>query len=283
MDTIINNIENDFESYNKLINFYEKNKNETFTPINLQIDGWFNANTCSMLGAILTKFQNKLNSVNIDADKAKEILERNGFLSFFGNEKKTDFNNTTIPYQVLSIEDDRYFNNYVFKEFLSKSGVPDMTEMLKKKLTESIYEIFINAKIHSTTDRIFVCGQYFPHYKKIEFMLTDIGIGIKNVVNRRFNSDLSAIQAIEWAIEDRNTTKDGVSGGIGLALLHEFINKNKGKIQIVSNDGFWELSTSGIIKSSFKYEFPGTMINIVVQTNDKSSYMLYDEIPDDIF
>ncbi len=283
MDIKIDKIENDFEGYNELINFYALNKEKNFSEINLKLTGWFSAHTCSMLGAILTKLQNKLNSVNIDALKAKDILERNGFLSFFGNEKKIDYNNTTIPYQVLSIDDDRYFNNYVFKEFLGKSDLPNMTEGLKKKMTESIYEIFINAKIHSQTDKIFICGQYFPYLHKIEFMLTDIGVGIKNVINTRFNSNLTAIQAIDWAIEDRNTTKNGISGGIGLALLYEFIQKNMGKIQIVSNEGFWELNTEGIIKSSFENEFPGTMINIMVRTDDKNSYMLYDEIPEDIF
>ncbi|MCD6115559.1 HAMP domain-containing histidine kinase [bacterium] len=282
-DINLNNISNNFESYNNLINLYVMKKNNMFEDINIDLSGWFSANTCSMLGAILTKFQDDLNTVNVSANRAADILERNGFLSFFGQKKVVDYNNTTIPYQVLSRKDDRYFNNYVFTEFLSKPDLPQMTDTLRKKLTESIYEIFINAKMHSETEKIFVCGQFFPAKHKIEFMITDTGLGIKNVVNNAFDKKLSATQAIEWAIQDKHTTKKGVSGGIGLALLYEFINLNKGKVQIVSNEGFWELNNEDITKKEFNNEFPGTMVNISVRTDDKHSYMMSSEVPDDIF
>lgn len=226
---------------------------------------------------------NGLNSVNVYVEKSENILERNGFLSYFGHPQITDCNNTTIPYQVLSTEDDRYFNNYVFKEFLSRPDLPLMTDALKMRLAKSIYEIFINAKMHSQTKKIFVCGQFYPAKKKIEFMITDIGLGIKNVVNNRFGSNLTATQAINWAIQDRNTTKAGVPGGLGLALLHEFITLNKGCVQIVSNDGFWELNNSGTHVLSFTNEFPGTMVNISVCTDDKNQYRLSTETVDDIF
>jgi len=276
-------IRNDFESYQRLINMYMHNKDKVFDNINIDITGWFSANSCSMLGAILTIFQNNLNTVTINAGSAENILERNNFLSFFGYKKISDYNNTTIPYQVLSIEDDRYFNNYVFREFLSKPNLPKMTNSLKKKLTESIYEIFINAKMHSNTEKIFVCGQFFPKKHKIEFMITDIGFGIKNIVNNRSNASLTAVQAIEWAIKDRNTTKQGVSGGIGLSLLHDFIKINKGKVQIVSNEGFWQLDNDFTTTSKFDNEFPGTVVNISVRTDDQNSYMLSNGIPDNIF
>ncbi len=280
---VLHNISNDFQSYQRLIDFYVVNSEKLFDNIDVNLSGWFSANTSSMLGAILTKFQNELNSVNVYAGRSGNILERNEFLSYFGHSKIIDYNNTTIPYQVLSTEDDRYFNNYVFKEFLSRPDLPLMTDALKMRLAESIYEIFINAKMHSQTEKIFICGQFYPAKKKIEFTITDIGLGIKNVVNNRFRSNLTAIQAIDWAIQDRNTTKSGVPGGLGLALLHEFISLNKGRVQIVSNDGFWELNSSGKRVLSFTNEFPGTMVNISVCTDDKNQYRLSTEIVDDIF
>ncbi len=279
----LNGIGNDFQSYEQIINLYVQNKDKWFDNINIDIREWFSANTCSMLGAVLTKFQNNLNTVTINAGKSESILKRNGFLSFFGREKENDYNNTAIPYQILSTKDDRYFNNYVFREFLSKPDFPDMTNHLKKKLAESIYEIFINAKMHSDTEKIFVCGQFFPAKHKIEFMITDIGSGIRNAVNNRFGTNLTAVQAIKWAVKDRNTTKKGVSGGIGLALLHDFIKTNKGMVQIISNQGFWQLNNGKITTRSFNDEFPGTMVNISVHTDDQNLYMLASEVPDNIF
>lgn len=279
----LNEIRNDFDSYQKFINLYVQNKDKLFDKIKINLTGWFSANACSMLGAVLTKFQDNLNTVIINAGSSESILKRNNFLSFYDYKKDNDYNNTTIPYQILSTEDDRYFNNYVFREFLGKPDLPSMTEALKNKLAESIYEIFINAKMHSETKKIFVCGQFFPKKHKIEFMITDNGLGIKNVVNNRFKTNLTAIKAIKWAIQDRHTTKQGVSGGIGLSLLHGFINKNRGKVQIVSNEGFWELDNGFTITKSFNNEFPGTMVNISVRTDDQKSYMLASEIPDNIF
>jgi hypothetical protein len=144
-------IRDDTQSYQQLISLYTKNKEKIFDEIDISLSGWFSANSSSILGAILTKFQNDLNTVNVSAGSSENILERNGFLSHFGHQKQIDYNHTTIPYQVLSTEDDRYFNNYVFKEFISRPDLPSMTEALKGKLAESIYEIFINAKMHSQT------------------------------------------------------------------------------------------------------------------------------------
>ena len=279
----IHNIQNDFKSYKRLINLYVQNKDKRVENIDINLSGWFSANTCSMLGAILTEFQNDLNTVTVNAHDSEDILERNGFLAFFGHRKTKDTYHTAIPYQVLSVDDDRYFNNYVFREFISKPELPDMTVALKKRLTESIYEIFINAKMHSKTDKIFICGQFYPKKEKIEFMLSDTGIGMKNVVNDAFNVNISAVQAIKWAVQDGNTTKKGVSGGIGLSLLYEFIKLNKGKLQIISNDGFWQMNDGDISIRNFENEFPGTVINISVRTNDCNSYMLNNEIREDIF
>jgi hypothetical protein len=282
---IKNDIENNFSGYSQLINLYELNKDKFIDNIDIGIYGWFSANICSMLGAVLTKLQDDLNEVTLTVYKneTKNILERNGFLSFFGYRKINDYYDTTIPYQVLSSKDDRYFNDYVFNKFLNKSGLPDMTKALKKKLMESIYEIFINAKMHSRTEKIFVCGQFFPANKRIEFMITDTGLGIRNVVNNTFGSNLSAVQAIKWALKDRHTTKQGVSGGIGLSLLYEFVKKNRGKIQIVSNKGFWELNDGNEATRSFDNEFPGTMVNISIRADDQNSYRLADEIIEEIF
>ena len=66
-------------------------------------------------------------------------------------------------------------------------------------------------------------------------------------------------------------------------MLHEFIKLNKGAVQIVSNEGFWELNHNGKVESSFTNEFPGTMVNISVCTNDTNQYMLSTEVTDDIF
>lgn len=119
--------------------------------------------------------------------------------------------------------------------------MPLMSQGVKEKMTELIYELFVNAQIHSGTENIYTCGQFFPYKNKIEFTVVDTGVGFKEKVNHKFNRKLSAEQAIKWAVQDKNTTKD-ITGGLGLAMLKEFTDYNKGKIQIVSSDGYYLFS-----------------------------------------
>lgn len=283
------NINNNYDSFNYLINFYHRNRNHLFKKIQISFSkvSWIAANTCSMIGAIFQKLLNSFNTIELlhmDA-KVKDILARNGFLAFLGHERINDIKGTTIKFLKLSPKDSRFFSNYIRDDLLSKEAMPDMSFRLKKKVTEGIYEIFINAAMHSETKEIFTCGQFFPNKNTIEFMLTDLGIGMKNEINRHLNPPLSAVGAIEWAMQERNTTKSGDSGGLGLAILKSFISLNKGKIQVVSNDGFWQFSEGGIFNKFFDGEFPGTAINICIKTDDQMSYMLADETikDEDIF
>jgi hypothetical protein len=87
-------------------------------------------------------------------------------------------------------------------------------------------------------------------------------------------------------MEGQNTTKTGpIPGGLGLKLLREFITLNKGCIQVVSDKGFWEQDSNGnVITKAFSYPFPGTVVNIEINTADKNTYALSSEIStDDIF
>lgn len=131
---------------------------------------------------------------------------------------------------------------------------------------------------------IYTCGQFFPKKHTIEFTITDTGIGFKNKINKRFNTHLSSTQAIKWALEDGNSTKYDIPGGIGLAIIKEFILKNGGKFQIISDDGFYQLEPQNEQTKLFNGFFPGTIVNLQINTNDTSSYCLKSEIDiNDIF
>ena len=283
-------INNDYNSYNYLVYFYHQNQSKAYETIDISFRNvnWIAANTCSMIGAIFQKLQDSFNTIRITDmdDKLTNILSRNGFLAFLGYERIFDYRQTTIQYLKLYPRDSRYFSEYIREDLLGKEAMPVMSERLRKKITEGIYEIFINAAMHSDTkEGIFTCGQFFPRKNTIEFMITDLGIGIRNRVSQYLNTPISAVDAIEWAMKERNTTKPNASGGLGLAILKSFIALNKGKIQIISNDGFWEFSEEGIEKRFFNDEFPGTAVNICINTNDQAHYKLWDEIihDEDIF
>jgi light-regulated signal transduction histidine kinase (bacteriophytochrome) len=276
-------INNDFESYQEMISFFSRHNEQYFSDVNISLKNWFAANMSAALGAVLDKFQEKLNQVFfVEIEPAIEkILTKNKFLSHFGFPDIEDKNHTTIPYLKLQPSDGRFFNNYIFKELLNKPELPAMSNPAKNKIAECIYEIFVNAQIHSKTETIYTCGQFFPQKSEIEFSIVDVGIGFKKSIFNRFGADIDSGQAIRWATKDRNTTKNDSPGGIGLALLKEFIQKNKGKMQIISYDGFYEFDEIGETIRSFDGEFPGTIVNLKFRTNDDSSYRLIEEVNED--
>jgi hypothetical protein len=284
--TRIVNINNSFESYQRLINLYEEHKNKVFGDIHIELHQWFAANMCATLGAVLDLFTKYFNDIHFDYIKpeTEKIMLKNDFLTYYGKVRKIDTNHTTIRFQKLKPTAGRYFKAYVIEELTGRTELPQMSVPLKEKIAEAIYEIFVNAQIHSETENIYTCGQFFPNKNNIEFTIVDTGIGFRNKINKRFGRSLTAAQAIQWAVEDKNTTKENISGGIGLALLKEFIGLNKGKIQIVSDSGFYEYGVHGVISKSFAGIFPGTIVNLQFCTNDYNNYTLKSEIDiNDIF
>ncbi len=289
MKISLGNIQSDLGGFNRLITLLEQTKDCAFEDIEIDLAcvTWFEANMCAPFGAILYNIGRRINSIKITNinPNVKAILSKNGFLSNYGRAAMRDIYGTTIKYKRFDTKDDRFFGLYIDR-LLTKSGIPRMSCGLLKKFRESIFEIFSNAVIHSKTELgIFSCGQEFPKKKRIDFSIADLGIGIRQNVNKNTGYNFTAEEAIKWALEGRNTTKRGpIPGGLGLKLLQEFIQLNKGRIQIVSDNGYWELSPRRVWTKGLSHPCPGTVVNIEINTADEISYCLSSEInPQNIF
>ena len=53
---------------------------------------------------------------------------------------------------------------------------------------------------------------------------------------------------------------------------------NGGKMQIISNNGFYQYSIKGEEIKSFNRDLPGTIVNLQFRTNDNNSYILKTEV-----
>lgn len=283
-DFSFENIDTSLSCYNQFTRFYYEAKDLHFENISIHLKKWFGANMCAVLGGLLDKI-GATNSVRIDSTNAKtlRILKKNTFLASFGFPVEYDEYDTTCRYQKLLPSQSMFFNSYIANELLGKQTFPEMTKLLKEKIAESIYEIFVNAQMHSGTEYIYTCGQFYPNKHKIEFTVVDTGVGFKDNVNKRFGAKLNSLQAIKWAVKDMNTTKRDAPGGIGLAILNEFIKMNGGKFQIVSGDAFFQVGN--VEQFDFlEKPFPGTVVNMEFRTDDKNSYCFKNEINlDEIF
>lgn len=282
-------IRHDQAGFEALVCLWAKTKGCFFDDIEIDMGaGWFDADMCAAFGAILYRLGENLNTVKLTniSPGAEGILAKNGFLSHYGREKIPDRWGTTISYRRFDVKDDRYFADYIETELMHRSEMPAMSSGLMKKFRESIFEIFSNAVLHSRTEQgIFSCGQSFPKRHQLDFSVADLGIGIRQNVKENTGLDLVPEEAIAWATEGRNTTKRGqIPGGLGLKLLGEFIDLNGGRIQIVSDAGYWRRENGKSIAARLSQPFPGTVVSVEINTADTQTYALTSELSeDDIF
>lgn len=161
--SILKNINNSYSSYQQLISFYQKYKDTMFEDINIELRQWFAANLSAALGIVFDSISES-NYMRFEYIKPeiKQILLRNEFLSYYGFKKLRDVNHTTIKYLKLKPTDGKFFKTYVIKELLAREELPNMSLPLKEKMVEAIYEIFVNAQIHSESTFIYTCGHNHP-------------------------------------------------------------------------------------------------------------------------
>lgn len=241
---------------------------------------WFDANMSAPLGVVFAHASDNLNDIKPIGlkQKVEAILAKNEFLTGFGFLGRYDTHGTTIPYQRFNAGDERYFAAYLNK-LLRGKGLPKMSSALEERFKNSILEVFVNATTHSESKLgVFACGQYYPNKQRLDFSVADAGIGMRRKIYKELGLKMNSDKAIEWALQEGNTTKkDNVPGGLGLKLIREFIDKNQGRIQIVSDRGYWEFSPSGETLTRLDISFPGTVINIEINTADTRSYCLRSE------
>lgn len=255
--------------------------------IDFRYCGFFDANMVAPLEAVVLKIS-ELNEVRVEnlPNGIEIILRKNHYLEGYGFVNLPDVNQTTLPYKRFHLKDSNLFAQYL-DTHLSGKGIPTMSAGLDKKFRQSIFEMFANCAIHSESSKgVFVCGQYYPQKNLLDLTISDSGIGIRTNARRVLRRQISSIDAIRWALEEGNTSKTGQQpGGFGLKLLQEFIELNRGKVQIVSRQGYYEFSDGQQKFSRLGNDFPGTTINIEIRTNDNNVYTLEntDISSDDIF
>ena len=291
MDIIFqNDIKTDFNGYQKLISIIDRAKYSDDVEIvfDFQYVFFFEANLCAVLATIIEILEQQGKNVSFkNFNRAVEtILRNNGFLMTYGYAPIHDRYDTAIKYQRFNPrvrEDDNHFENYIQSQLLNKSDFPSHSKLLGKNITLRIFELYENARTHGLCNFIHACGQYFPkkEEKPLNITIVDTGRNFQENVNSFLKREVDAHEAIEWAMQQGNTTKTGdYPGGLGLDLIFQFIQHNKGKIQIISADGFWESHRGVTTKNNLNYYFPGTIANLRFNLNDDSHYSLSSEVND---
>lgn len=277
-------LKSDISGYSYFANIHRK----YFDCENESIDfdfsecSWFEANLAAVLGGILSELQgkgNKVRLINIGPEQ-HNILTRNRFLASFGYDSTPDLIGTTAHYEKFDITDERKIKDYIEAELLNKPDMPQISQALKTEIIRSIFEIYSNAIMHGKCNFVFSCGQYYPRKSPphMYFTIVDLGETIKSNVASFLKQPYSGEEAILWALKEGNTTKIGSQpGGLGFAVIQEFVKMNNGRIQIASADGYWEYVKGKIFSTTMSQDFAGTIVNLVFNLADTNAYSLKSE------
>ncbi|WP_026462506.1 hypothetical protein [Adhaeribacter aquaticus] len=252
--------------HNRLIQFYNNCKQYFDCIIYIDFSNlyWFDANLSAVLQAILYKL-NKDNclSFNFDVNLVRNkfpILFRNGFLSSILSLQ--DNLGSTVEMELFDCSEDVKFYNYIKEQLLGHS---QMGNLNCTGVEENFLEVFANISKHAKTlDPVFACGQFYPNESKLAFSLVDLGIGFLPPIKAFTNGKIaSSEQAIKWAVEYSNTTKErDETGGIGLHNVLTHCKETGGHFNIVTGDAYWgnNLGEMGTRRIS---EFVGTTIHLI--------------------
>ena len=285
------NLKSNYTGFQNLLETFfeieEKIKNDglKYLTIDLFNVKHFDSNLFAVLSAKSVEYYNKgiqVKIANINKDLLKKLQPYN--FPLIDSKAKTD----NIKYAVFKRNQFAKFNNYISNIFAQKSyNLPQMSNALKMKIIDGLGEVFGNVFMHTESETVFFCGQVtFGTSKRLDITIVNIGRTIKENVKDfcLITGKPLPCNCIEWCAINGNTTKLEKTGGLGLTILKEFVIKNNGKMQILSDNEYWESGKSEKSKNMGKYQFNGTIVNVEFNLNDKNSYKLISEIDvNDIF
>lgn len=233
---------------------------------------WFEANMCAPLYSVLSRFFEERKEVRVGGirDEIMTVFQKNGFAKILRLPSMPDVNATTIPFLRFKPSEIRSFAQYSTEKFRdvferNHCGAPSPA------FFESVNEVFQNSTVHAQTDSsVASCGQFFPRYDRIDFAISDSGVGIPKNVMEFLKRPITDEDAVVWAMSESNTTRTpglNVSpGGLGLKIVRDFIDETRGKLVIVSGRAFVCRMNGKTCPKHLENPFPGTCVNIEINT-----------------
>ncbi|MBD1259813.1 hypothetical protein HZY62_04380 [Maribacter polysiphoniae] len=268
--SIKHNVSTKFSGIKKLFDFHKEAShyyNDTIYIDFYHLD-WFDANLSALFGSILAKLK-KENNLNFSTDlkfleEHFNVLFRNGFLR--SEAPIDDLQESTVSFKSFDLNDKGGFVDYVENDLFAHRGMPSLEDDEKDTIMQSLIEVYCNIQEHSKSiEPFYVCGQYYPKQGFLAFSMVDLGVGFLPAIEVKTKGKVNnSYDAIKWALEKRNTTREGAPGGLGLFDLNSYFNRTKGNFQIISGDTFWSLDMENTVLKKFNFPNPyaGSILNL---------------------
>ena len=244
-----------------------------------KIDG----NLAAALGAVLDKLLHEGYSIRLSTPikkRVRQAFSRNHFFRAWEVKTNTEDRENYIDYKKFKSNDSESFKRYVDEGLIHKQKFPKHSQLAADKIIESIYEIYANATMHGRTEYVYSCGEYKEETHILEMTIVDCGVTIPMNVNNflalHSQPPLSDCDTIKWAFVEGHTTKN-IPGGLGLAILKDFIQLNNGAIQVISGRGMIEIRGPKVEQFLIDIGFPGTIVNMRFNFDDEKKYIMANE------
>ncbi|CUH62332.1 hypothetical protein TG4357_00020 [Thalassovita gelatinovora] len=149
----------------------------------------------------------------------------------------------------------------------------EKNRVLLDVLSYSLREVFRNVFEHGETDSLYYCAQYWPKSGKVEFSVSDFGVGVCRGLgtnpNFRFKSDKEAIEyallpGVSGRTHQRRVSSNWFNSGYGLYMTSR-LARNGGNFTIASGQDAIQLTPK--TKTNFIASFPGTILRVNLDTS----------------
>lgn len=126
----------------------------------------------------------------------------------------------------------------------------------------------------------------FTWYKKrneIQFIIADLGIGIKKHIEQAFPGQESDEEAIMLSLRPKvsgtfgrnDPYKNKNNAGMGLYISSNIIRRLNADMHIVSNNGLVHISPRDTTQRKLENPWPGTLVLVCIQLENNSSFLLH--------
>ena len=237
----------------------------------------------------------RLNSPNMHLEfqgyEEHDYLAHMGFFKMFGmdhgrNVGEARGNENYLP--ITCLEKSKLYES----EFDKYEEIPDLIQRHADKLalviardrqenadmfdvlSYSIREVMRNVFEHSRADSLYYCAQYWPKSNKVEFAVTDFGIGIRRGLsenpNFRFETDKEAIEysllpGVSGKTHLPRKSANWFNSGYGLYMTNR-LARNGGNFVLASGGTAIHLSQK--TKHNYSTSFPGTALRFNLDVDE---------------
>ncbi|BAX80658.1 hypothetical protein [Labilibaculum antarcticum] len=254
---------NNFQGYVFFSEMHHQTKNcyEERIVLNFANTKVIESNLFAILGSVVAGLERRKNKIKL-VNMQESILNLFNSKKLINGSARKYLWKSFVKCQQFASADEEALSDYLVKRIFPERPEIKLNQQLKMAVQLCVAEVYRNAFAHSNCKEVFIAHYYSVYNKKLIVSIVSQGRPFNLLVNKILNKNLNNVGAIEWAVEEGNTTQEDTHKGIGLYTIRQFVKQNRGRIQIMSGDGVWKQVKHRTFSKLYEKEFPGSVVSL---------------------